>query len=95
MVELGAMAEVQELLRQSLDPSLPAMKAIGVGELAAVAGGELALDEACRIAKRNIRRYAKRQLTWARRNMISWNWIYEQLMEQTRGYFFNFIRRVG
>jgi tRNA dimethylallyltransferase len=95
MVELGAMAEVQELLRQSLDPSLPAMKAIGVGELAAVAGGELALDEACRIAKRNIRRYAKRQLTWARRNMISWNWISEQLMEQTRGYFFNFIRRVG
>jgi tRNA dimethylallyltransferase len=92
MIETGAMNEVEELLALKLDPSLPAMKATGVPELGRALAGELSLQEACRIAKRNTRHYAKRQVTWARRNMISWKWISEKLMERSLQHFFNFIR---
>ena len=91
MVEGGALAEVEALLALKLDPSLPAMKATGVYELGCVLKGTLTIEEACRIAKRNTRHYAKRQLTWARRNMIAWNWPSEQLIESSYEDFFNFI----
>jgi tRNA dimethylallyltransferase len=92
MIEAGAVEEVEALLALGLDPSLPAMKATGVQEIGCAITGELTLEEACRIAKRNTRRYAKRQLTWARRNMMSWEWLSEKLMGQSMGHFVNFIR---
>jgi tRNA dimethylallyltransferase len=92
MIEAGALSEVEALLRIELDPALPAMKATGISELALALSGQVTLEEACRIAKRNSRHYAKRQLTWARRHMISWKWLSEQLMGQSVEYFFNFIR---
>jgi tRNA dimethylallyltransferase len=91
MLRAGALAEVETLLSLELDPSLPAMKAIGIQELGRALSGEIALEAASRIAKMNTRRYAKRQLTWARSNMISWTWLSEQLMEYSRGHFVNFI----
>ena len=35
MMDTGAVAEVEQLLEQGLDPNLPVMKAIGVREIAA------------------------------------------------------------
>ncbi len=75
MIEAGAIAEVEALLNLGLDPGLPVMRAIGVRPLSAYLRGEIDLPEARLRLQSGTRRYAKRQLTWARRNMISWNWI--------------------
>lgn len=69
MVEAGALGEVAELLALGLDPALPAMKAIGVPELAAHLRGAAPLDEALARAKAATRQYAKRQETWFRHQL--------------------------
>ncbi|MCF4098891.1 tRNA (adenosine(37)-N6)-dimethylallyltransferase MiaA [Maritalea mediterranea] len=70
-----AMDEVKALLARELDPSLPAMRAIGVPELAAVMRDEMSLDEAMDKAITATRQYAKRQRTWFRNRMKDWRWI--------------------
>jgi len=69
MVEAGAIEEVRALLALGLDPALPAMKAIGVPELAACLRGELSLDDALARGKAATRQYAKRQETWFRHQL--------------------------
>ncbi len=64
MVEGGALDEVRALMTRGLDPALPAMKALGVPDLAAHLAGSLALDDAVRRGQQATRRYAKRQFTW-------------------------------
>lgn len=66
MVSAGAIEEVRALVERGLDPALPAMKAIGVRELAGVLRGEVAMAEALDRAKAATRQYAKRQMTWFR-----------------------------
>src|SRR5690606_29912229 len=46
MVEQGALDEVRTLIARGLDPSLPAMKAVGVREFAAHLTGETTLEAA-------------------------------------------------
>ena len=75
MFEHGAVEEVQELLALDLDPSLPAMKAIGVPEVSAMLAGEIEEEEAIERAVIATRQYAKRQRTWFRNRMADWNWI--------------------
>lgn len=82
MMAAGALDEVRALMALNLDPSLPAMKALGVRQLIAHLRGEWPLEQAVEDAKTWTRRYAKRQMTWFRRNMISWNAIHEQDSEQ-------------
>lgn len=74
MVEAGALEEVEVLLAQGLDDSLPAMRAHGVRELRAYLAGASSLEEAKIKSKTETRRYAKRQMTWARRYMVDWDW---------------------
>jgi tRNA dimethylallyltransferase len=71
----GAVEEVRELLALELDPSLPAMKAIGVPEIAAMLRGELIEAEAIERAIIATRQYAKRQRTWFRGRMADWEWV--------------------
>ena len=66
MMEAGAVEEVEALLARDLDPSLPAMKAIGVGEITAMLAGKMDRDEAVEKAVIATRQYAKRQSTWFR-----------------------------
>lgn len=66
MIEDGALEEVRALIKQDLDPTLPAMKILGVPELAAHLHGELSLDEAIKKAQQVTRNFAKRQMTWFR-----------------------------
>jgi tRNA dimethylallyltransferase len=75
MFASGAVEEVEALLALKLDPSLPAMKAIGVPEITAMLAGEL--EEAAAIERAVIatRQYAKRQRTWFRNRMADWNWV--------------------
>jgi tRNA dimethylallyltransferase len=69
MIEAGAVAEVEALLSLRLDPALPAMKAIGVREIAAALDGRWPMGEAIERAKAATRQYAKRQRTWFRHQM--------------------------
>ncbi len=66
MIERGAMAEVEALMARGLSPALPAMKILGVREIAAYLRGEIGLDEAIAKAQQMTRNYAKRQMTWFR-----------------------------
>lgn len=72
MVEQGALEEVAALAARELAPNLPAMKAVGYRELAAVVRGEVPLSEGLENAQRETRRYAKRQSTWMRGQMPDW-----------------------
>lgn len=69
MVAAGALDEVRALLALGLDPALPAMKAIGVPELAGHLRGAATLDQALERAKAATRQYAKRQETWFRHQL--------------------------
>jgi tRNA dimethylallyltransferase len=64
MFERGAIDEVRALLARALDPSLPAMRAIGVREIAAFISGEMTRDHVISAGQQATRNYAKRQYTW-------------------------------
>jgi tRNA dimethylallyltransferase len=64
MLDGGAVEEVQALLARDLDPSVPAMRTIGVREVAAMVRGEIGGDEAFAAGAQATRNYAKRQYTW-------------------------------
>jgi len=66
MLGQGAVDEVDALVARGLDPALPAMRAIGVPEIAAWRAGTLAHDAMIATAQAASRRYAKRQRTWFR-----------------------------
>jgi tRNA dimethylallyltransferase len=72
MVEHGALDEVRAMEARGLDPSLPALKAVGYREFAAHLRGETTLDQALDAARQETRRYAKRQLTWFRNQTPDW-----------------------
>lgn len=72
MMENGALDEVRALTARNLSPALPAMKAVGVRELAAYLAGEIGRDEAIDALKQATRNYAKRQLTWFRNQTPGW-----------------------
>jgi len=72
MFEHGAIDEVRALMERGLDPSLPAMKALGVREIAEHLAGRLSRDEALAQARQATRQFAKRQLTWFRNQTPDW-----------------------
>lgn len=72
MLNAGALDEVRALIGRRLDPNLPAMKALGVRELARHIAGEINLDDALACARQATRHYAKRQLTWFRNQTPNW-----------------------
>lgn len=72
MLASGALDEVRHLVARDLSPDLPAMKAVGVRELAAHLAGDLTLHQAADALKQATRNYAKRQLTWFRNQTPGW-----------------------
>ncbi len=64
MIGRGAIDEVKALMKRRLDPALPAMKILGVREIAAFLRGEITKNDAISKAKQATRNYAKRQITW-------------------------------
>jgi tRNA dimethylallyltransferase len=73
MVEAGALVEIERLLVRNLDDALPAMRAIGVPQLAGHLRGETDLREAIDRAVIASRQYAKRQRTWFRHQFsLAW-----------------------
>lgn len=72
MLAGDALNEVRTLIARDLSPDLPAMKAVGVRELAVHLAGELTLGDAAAALKQATRNYAKRQLTWFRNQTPGW-----------------------
>lgn len=66
MLQAGVLDEVSTLLARQLSPTLPAMKAVGLRELAAFINGAMPRQQAVNALKQSTRNYAKRQLTWFR-----------------------------
>ncbi len=73
MLERGAIDEVDALLARHLDPTLPAMRAIGVEEIAAWRSGSLDRETMIARGRAASRQYAKRQRTWLRHQLpVGW-----------------------
>lgn len=70
-----AVSEVEALMKLDLDPSLPAMKAIGVREIDAWLRDEMTRDEAVERSIIATHQYAKRQRTWFRNRMGDWTFM--------------------
>ncbi|MCX2721917.1 tRNA (adenosine(37)-N6)-dimethylallyltransferase MiaA [Roseibium salinum] len=64
--------EVRALLAKGLSGKLPAMRAIGVGEIGAYLSGEVEYEQAAIRLTIATRQYAKRQETWFRNQMAKW-----------------------
>lgn len=72
MLETGAIEETRALMARGLDMGLPAMKAVGLREIAAWLDGQMTRDQAVSAMKQATRNYAKRQLTWFRNQQADW-----------------------
>lgn len=92
MLEEGAIEEVRAFASLNLDPSLPAMKALGVPELLALVRGECSLEEARALAQQQTRRFAKRQCTWFRNQIKQVEIHSAQYSESLRDEIYNKVR---
>ncbi len=92
MAEKGAIEEVAALLRSGISSDLPAMKAVGVRELAAYLREEISLSQAIASGQKSTRNYAKRQMTWLRHQTVPSFVVDAQYSESQREKIFNFIR---
>jgi tRNA dimethylallyltransferase len=92
MLQSGALDEAAALLALGLEPTLPAMKAVGVRELLSHLRGERSLDDAAEAAKGATRRFAKRQRTWLRHQLHADRRFNEQYSERIEQKILSFIR---
>ncbi len=69
MLDHGAVEEVGQLLSLDPDPDLPAMRAIGVREIADMLAGRMSRAQVIERCSALTRQYAKRQMTWFRNQM--------------------------
>ena len=84
MIAEGAIEEARAIGALGLDPSLPAMRAVGLPPLLAYSRGEIAFEEAAERAKINTRNYAKRQISWITGNFKTWKRHDTKEMERTK-----------
>lgn len=64
MLSDGAVEEVRAIVKRKLTPELPAMRAIGVREIASWLAGDITPEIMLERGKLATRQYAKRQYTW-------------------------------
>ena len=69
MLELGALAEVEDFLTLNYAKTSPISRAVGLPELVSVLQNETDLETAREKACASSRQYAKRQLTWGRNQL--------------------------
>jgi len=74
MIHGGLIDEVQRLIAQGYSPSLPAMSAIGYGEIAAYLRGDCTLQQAVDQMKRRTRIFVRRQANWFKPGDPSIHW---------------------
>jgi tRNA dimethylallyltransferase len=94
MFGAGAIEEVEALLAMELDPSLPAMKAVGVPLLASYLRGEIDATETLTLFVRETRQYARRQRTWFRTQLKADLRVGAQFLESLPLQIIQFIREL-
>jgi len=94
MIERGAINEAQALLALALDPDLPAMKAVGLREIAAYLRGGIDHARMIALGRQATRRYAKRQYTWFRHRLPEAVILSEQYSERLDRDIFTKIREL-
>lgn len=73
MLEQGLLDEVDSIINDGFDSSLPALQGLGYKQLIMFRCGEIGFDEAVELIKRDTRRFAKRQISWFKRDKrIRW-----------------------
>ena len=73
MLEQGLVDEVDSIINDGFDSSLPALQGLGYKQLIMFRRGEICFDEAVELIKRDTRRFAKRQISWFKRDKrIRW-----------------------
>ena len=73
MLEQGLLDEVDSIINDGFDSSLPALQGLGYKQLIMFRRGEIGFDEAVELIKRDTRRFAKRQISWFKRDKrIRW-----------------------
>lgn len=92
MMAAGALDEVRRLKDMGLDPSLPAMKALGVPDLLAYLEGRTSYAAAVAAAKLQTRQFAKRQASWFRTQVGEAERLDEQFSERLTAEIFPKIR---
>ncbi len=98
MAAAGALEEVRAITARRLPPDLPALKAVGLRELARHLRGEIPLQAAISEAQQASRRYAKRQMTWLRTQLpppaeLPTHLVQTQFSESLLPEIFSFIRQ--
>jgi len=91
MIDRGAVEEARAFAALDLDPSLPAMKAVGVPPMLRFVAGDMTLEDARQSAQRDTRRYARRQMTWFRNQMTPTETLSEQYSERLNSKIFPII----
>jgi tRNA dimethylallyltransferase len=88
MAASGGLEEAMALADRGLASDPPAMKALGVAELAAAARGDGTLGDALTRLKTLTRNYAKRQITWFSGQMVTDFVFHTQFSESSEKDFF-------
>ena len=73
MIKGGAIMEVKRFLKLKIQPSKTAHKAIGIQEIREFLNKKIEISEVIERISIKTRQYAKRQFTWGRGNMMDWN----------------------
>jgi tRNA dimethylallyltransferase len=73
MIESGAVLEVKKFIKLKVNKSKSAHKAIGINEIKEYLDKKIGIDDVIDKISIKTRQYAKRQSTWGRGNMINWN----------------------
>ncbi len=73
MIEKGAVQEVKKFIKLKVPRNKSANKAIGISEIKDFINKKIQIDEVIEKISIKTRQYAKRQNTWGRGNMLDWN----------------------
>jgi tRNA dimethylallyltransferase len=95
MIEAGAVTEVRNLLALGLSDDLPAMRALGVREIAGFLRGDYDLDHGINLMAAATQRFAKRQATWFRGQMKHATFLTAQYSESLMPEIRTFIKQIG
>jgi tRNA dimethylallyltransferase len=75
MIERGLVHEVQALLKQGYDWTLPAMSSLGYLQLRGYLEGTMSLEECVALIRRETRRFIRQQYNWFRLNDVRIHWL--------------------
>ena len=73
MIEKGAIQEVKKFIKLKVPKSKSVNKAIGINEIKDLINKRIDIDSVIEKISIKTRQYAKRQSTWGRGNMLDWN----------------------